>query len=222
LQKYFVVAIDGPAGSGKTSTARLIAEKLDIFHIDTGAMYRAVTLKALGKGLTPDQAPDLAAVVRDTDIEFRQERGNMRIYMDGTDVTGSIREERVTASVSAFSAVPGIRRAMVELQRQLSRDRTVVLEGRDIGTVVFPDARFKFYLDASIEERARRRQNELSLAGTVKTLDELAEEIRVRDEKDSSRPVSPLKKATDAIPIDTTGLTLEEQTDKIVKIIEEN
>ena len=214
----FVVAIDGPAASGKSTTARQVAERLGFLYLDTGAMYRAVTWKALEEGIDPDDAEALERLVARIRLELVDGPAGARVQVDGEDVTERIREPRISREVSRVSRIPAVRRAMVAAQRAMGERGSVVVEGRDIGTVVFPRAAVKIFLAASIEERARRRREELRGAGTEQDLDELREEIRRRDELDSAREDSPLREAEDAVRIDTTGLTVEEQVERVVAI----
>jgi len=214
----FVVAIDGPAASGKSTTARMAAERLGFLYLDTGAMYRAVTWKALEEKIDPDDAEGLERLVSEVRLDLAQDPAGARVLVDGEDVTEKIREPRISREVSRVSRVPAVRRAMVAAQRALGERGAVVVEGRDIGTVVFPRAAVKIFLAASIEERARRRREELLRAGLEQDLDELREEIRRRDELDSAREDSPLRQADDAVRIDTTGLTVEEQVERVVAI----
>jgi len=162
-----VIAIDGPAGSGKSTTARLVAEKLGFTYLDTGAMYRALTLKALVKGLDPKNEADVLSLLDETNIELQIEKKRLRIILDNEDVTRKIRTQKVSRQVATIAAYPGVRKWMVHLQRKLGKKGNVVAEGRDIGTVVFPDARLKIFLVASLEQRARRRQKDLSVKNQV-------------------------------------------------------
>jgi CMP/dCMP kinase len=215
-EKHVVIAIDGPAGSGKSSTAKQVAVKLGILHLDTGAMYRAITLKCLRGKIPYQDHAKIAALVKDTSISFSGAAPAMRVWMDNEDVTEAIRSDDVTKNVSDYCAVPIVRTVLVNLQRKIGSDRSVVCEGRDIGTVVFPGADLKFYMVASEEERARRRQRDFAAMGINKSVDELVAEIRERDGKDSSRPNSPLCKASDAEEIDTTNMSLDQQVKYIV------
>jgi cytidylate kinase len=210
--KEFVVAIDGPAGAGKSTTARLAAERLGFRYLDTGAMYRALTWKALDAGVNPQDVDAVAALARTTHLALGPKQ---RLLVDGVDVTDSLREPAVTRSVSHVARVPGVRREMVRLQREMARGGPCVVEGRDIGTVVFPDAPVKVFLAASLEERARRRQRETG--EPAERRDALAEEIRRRDAMDSDREDSPLRQADDAVTLDTTGLTIDEAVEEIVR-----
>lgn len=212
-----VIAIDGPAGSGKSSTAKLVAQRLRILHLDTGAMYRAVTLKCLRQKIAYTDIDALQECVRNTQITFSGTPPEVKVFMDGEDVTDSIRSEEVTNSVSDYCTPEVVRTELVEQQRQIGRRCPVVCEGRDVGTVVFPDAALKFYMVASVEERARRRQKDFEKLNITKNIHELIREISQRDEKDSSRQISPLCKAVDAELIDTTQMSLHDQVDYIVK-----
>jgi cytidylate kinase len=212
-----IIAIDGPAGSGKSSTARRVARDLGFLHLDTGAMYRAITLKCLRLGILHTDNDSLQKCVEDTIIRFAGSFPDVRVTLDGADVTEEIRGEQVTGLVSDYCAPSVVRQALVEQQRQIASGRDVVCEGRDIGTVVFPNADLKFFMVASVEERARRRQRDFKNLGIEKTIDELAREIAERDHKDSTRQNSPLCKASDAIEIDTTNLSFEQQVELIVQ-----
>jgi cytidylate kinase len=211
-----IIAIDGPAGSGKSSTARLVARELNILHLDTGAMYRAITLKCLRNHIALTDEKAIAGVMETTSISFRGSPPNMRIWMDGEDVSNAIRGEDVTNNVSDYCTVPVVREKLVKMQRDIARGQSVVCEGRDIGTVVFPDAQLKFFITASIEERARRRMKDFKRMGIGKDMGELMAEIAERDRKDSTRKQSPLQKAADALEVDTTSMTLDEQVRYIV------
>jgi cytidylate kinase len=211
-----IIAIDGPAGSGKSSTAKLVAAALSIVHLDTGAMYRAITLKCLQLNIPVSDEFAISAMMEKTAITFTGTVPNIHTWLDGVDVTGAIRTEEVTANVSDYCAVPVVREKLVRLQRQIGKSTSVVCEGRDIGTVVFPDADLKFYMDASIEERARRRQKDFERMGVTKSIEELVVDIGQRDKKDSTRQNSPLCKAADAEFVDTTGMSLQQQADYVV------
>jgi len=216
-KRNLVIAIDGPAGSGKSTTARLVADHLGLLHIDTGAMYRAVTVKVLEKGVSPEDAAAITRLMDSTNVELRKSGSELRVFLDGKDVTERIRDSDVTRSVSAVSKIRKVREAMVQRQRALSERQGGVLEGRDIGTVVFPNADLKIFLVASLDARAKRRQDELTKRGTESTLETLTKEIVQRDNLDSNRKESPLKRALDAIELDTSRLTIEEQVDFVVQ-----
>jgi len=217
----FVVAIDGPAASGKSTTARLAADRLDFVYLDTGAMYRAVTWKALEQGIEPSDEAALGKLAVSIALEFSAANGGGRVRVDGEDVTDRLREPRISRAVSAVSALPDVRRAMVRLQRSIAATGRCVVEGRDIGTVVFPDAPVKIYLAASLDERARRRQRELAERGVTQSLEDLIAEIRARDAMDTERELSPLRQAEDAILVDTTGMTVEAQVAEVVRVVRE-
>lgn len=212
-----VIAIDGPAGSGKSSTAKAVAARLGMVHLDTGAMYRAVTLKALRSGVAADDDAGLQQLVRATSIRFSGSPPETRVWMDDEDVTEAVRGDAVTAAVSDYCRPMVVRRALVEQQRAIGRAADCVCEGRDIGTVVFPDAELKVYMVASARERARRRQRDFEALGVRKSLEELEREIEARDRKDSTRENSPLKKADDALVLDTTHQTFDGQVHYIVE-----
>ena len=213
-----VIAIDGPAGSGKSTTAKHTAEKLGFIHINTGAMYRGIALKCIQGEIDLNSSSEIDKILNQTKFEFGREAGSV-LFMDGVDISSEITSSLVTESVSRVSAVPQIRKKLVQYQREMAEGLDVVLEGRDIGTVVFPDAEFKFFLIADIEERARRRKKEMETMGEIVSLRELTAELEERDRKDSTREHSPLKKAEDAVEIDTTGLSIAEQVNRIVKIV---
>jgi CMP/dCMP kinase len=215
-RKELIIAIDGPAASGKSTTARNVARRLGYLHIDTGAMYRAFTLKVLREGIDPSDTANIVRIVATSHVELREEESSLSILLDGEDVTGEIRREAVTRAVSAVSSIKAVREAMVREQRRLGRDGGVVLEGRDIGTVVFPDADLKIFMVAGIEERAARRQRELQEQGVEVPIERLLQEIRGRDSQDSTRTESPLTRAEDAIVLDTSGLSIEQQVQRVV------
>jgi cytidylate kinase len=207
-----VIAIDGPAGSGKTSVARLVAAELGLRTVETGAMYRALTLKALDTALSLDDETGLTDLAAATSVELRGDR----VFMDGLDVTEAIRSERVTASVSKLSAHPRVREWMVKQQRALASGGGVVMEGRDITTVVLPDAHLKVFLTASPQVRARRRSKELAESGIAAEESSTLQELAERDHIDSKREASPLAVAQDAVVLDTTRMTLGEVVEAIV------
>jgi CMP/dCMP kinase len=215
--RAFVVAIDGPAASGKSTTARLAAERLGFRYLDTGAMYRALTWKALVSGVSPEDADGLAALAERTRVEWEAREGRDRLLVDGEDPGERIRASEVTRAVSRVASVPAVRRRLVSVQREMAQGRPCVVEGRDIGTVVFPDAPVKIFLDASLEERARRRHDEWR--GDPPNLATLAEEIRRRDAMDAEREDSPLRPAPDAMRLDTTSLSVEEVVAAIVAAV---
>lgn len=210
-----VVAIDGPAGAGKSTVARLVAREIGYRYVDTGAMYRALTLLALREGIPCDAEDLVAELATRARIVMNGDGPVPSVILDGEDVTVAIRQPEVSHNVSLVARVPAVREKLTALQRQMAYAGRVVMEGRDIGTVVLPHAEYKFFVTASPEERARRRQRELAAAGQHVDLDALAREIARRDFIDSTRKVAPLKPAPDALVIDTTGKTI----DQVVKMI---
>ena len=218
--KKILIAIDGPAGSGKSTTARLVARKLGYVYIDTGAMYRAMTLQVLNSKLDPANEARVVELARRTAISLVN-GGELSVILDGVDVTEAIRSEEVTKNVSLVSSYPAVREMMVAKQREIGSRKGCVIDGRDIGTVVFPDADLKFYMVADIMERARRRQEELSSNGAELPIVQVVRELNERDFKDSTRQTSPLRKAEDAIEIDTTKLTIDEQVEIILNYANE-
>jgi CMP/dCMP kinase len=200
-----VIAVDGPSGAGKSTAGKDLADRLGYVFLDTGAMYRAVALKALRAGVATDDAEGVARVAREARIELTD--GGRRVRLDGQDVTAEIRTREVSAAASAVSRHGGVRREMVARQQEMGRAGGVVLDGRDIGTAVFPDADLKFYLDADPRRRAERRHQELRAAGEEADLDSIEAEIRARDHADTTRSDSPLTRAPDAIALDTTLLS---------------
>ncbi len=214
--KNLVVAIDGPAGAGKSTVAQIAAKELGYTYIDTGAMYRAVAWKVLqqGKEITDERIID---TVKDIVVVLRYEAGKTTVRVDGCDVTAAIRTPEVTKIVSQVAKLAPVREKMVELQRQMARDGAVVMDGRDIATNVLPDADVKIFLTASIEERARRRWQELQDKGYAVDLPGLQAEIAARDKADSEREISPLVQAKDAALLDTTGLSIDEVVKSILK-----
>ena len=213
-----VIAIDGPAGSGKSTTAKNVAEKLGFIHINTGAMYRGIALKCIQEDVNIEDPSQLNHLLTHTKLEFASE-GELTLFMDGVDISAEITSVQVTDFVSQVSAISEVREKLVQYQRKMAEGLNVVLEGRDIGTVVFPNADHKYFLVADIHERGRRRKKQMEAKGEVVSLEELTAEMLERDRKDSTRKHSPLKKAEDAVEIDTTGISIEEQVNRIVEIV---
>lgn len=220
-RKRLTIAIDGPAGSGKSTTARIVAQKLGYLYLDTGAMYRALTLKVLQSGIDLNEEQTIAQLAERTRIELENVNGEIKVLLDGKDVSQEIRTPKVTEKVSAISAIPAVRKIMVRKQQNLGRKGGIVAEGRDIGTVVFPQADLKVYLVASLEERARRRQEELRRQGIEIDREKLLADLQKRDTQDASRACAPLKKANDAIELDTTHLSIDEQVNIVLEKVAE-
>ena len=214
-----IIAIDGPSASGKSTTAKAVSKRLGFIHLDTGAMYRAVTLGISESEIELNNHNEVKLYLKSLKIEFDQ---NDQIMLNGKNVTDLIRTVKISSNVSKVSAILEVREKMVQEQRNIAGDNNCVLEGRDIGTVVFPNADFKFFLIADITIRAKRRFADLRESNELLTMDELIESIRKRDELDSKRDISPLRQAKDAIVIDTTFLTIEQQVNKIVEIVKQN
>jgi cytidylate kinase len=216
-EKRIVIAIDGPAGAGKSTVARRVADRLGFVYINSGAMYRAVALWALRNGTDLDDMHRLEMLARAARIEFGV--GDGSVYLNGENVTEALRTAEVSMAASRVSAVPGVRRALIPLQRGIAESSSVVMEGRDIGSVVFPDAKIKVYLDANPSERARRRALELQSRGEFADVEAVTASIRERDARDCTRQEAPLVQAPDAHFIDSTGLSLDEVEAKVLQLI---
>lgn len=221
LIKQIQIAIDGPAAAGKSTIAKIVAEKLGYIYIDTGAMYRAITLKAINEGIDMADNDEAGQLLARTEIDLYPSANGQLVFLDGQDVTESIRSQHVTKSVSEMAAHELVRKRMVEMQQQLAEGRGVVMDGRDIGTHVLQSAALKVFMSASVEERARRRFEENKKRNIDIPLQELQEEIALRDKMDSEREFAPLQRAEDAIFLDTTDLTIKEAADAILKLTEE-
>lgn len=214
------IAIDGPAGAGKSTVAKNISKALGIVYLDTGAMYRAVALKAIRSGIDTTDADRLGEMVKDIDIKVKYINNEQHIYLDGEDVSSLIRTPEVSIGASNVAVIPAVRIKLVEIQRKIAQESNVVMDGRDIGTYVLPNAKYKFFVTASIEERAHRRYMELKEKGADDvSLEEVAKDIAYRDKNDSSRAFAPLMKAADAIEIDTTGLDPQQTTDLLLSYL---
>ncbi len=211
-----IIAIDGPAASGKSTTAKLVAKKLKVTYLDTGSMYRAVTLQLLRSKIDFVDIDKVSAILDDLIIDMFDHKGVNIVKINDEDVTGEIRSSNVTKYVSEVSALLSVRESMVVMQREIGHKTDCVIEGRDIGTIVFPNADYKFFMVADIKMRAKRRLKEMKQFGIVKSVKEVISELESRDQKDSSRDNSPLRKAKDAIEIDTSNLSIDEQVDKII------
>lgn len=218
-----IIAIDGPAGSGKSSVSRSVAEKLNWIMLDTGAMYRAITLAILDAGISPEDEVNVTNIATTVNIELGTNPQDKSVHLNGRNVTEEIRSPEVTSSVSAVSAVEGVRKRLVELQRQVVSDSEhgIVIEGRDIGSVVLPDARLKVFLTADPRVRAQRRGLEMGNVLSEAELDAMEERITERDQKDSSRAISPLVAASDAVIIDTSDMSQDQVIDTVVRLAQD-
>ncbi|AIY05764.1 cytidylate kinase [Planococcus sp. PAMC 21323] len=221
MMKPIQIAIDGPAAAGKSTIAKIVAEKLGYVYIDTGAMYRAITMKALATGIDMASNEEAGKLLAETEIDLQPSENGQLVFLDKRNITEEIRSQNVTKSVSQMAAHELVRMRMVELQQLLAEGRGVVMDGRDIGTHVLPDAALKVFMSASVEERARRRFAENQKREIMTSLEDLQAEIAKRDKMDSEREVAPLRQAEDAIYLDTTALTIEQAAQEILKLAEE-
>ena len=217
MDKIYRIAIDGPAGAGKSTMAKILAKRLGIDYIDTGAMYRAIAVKLIRTGTDYDDPEALAKMLASTDVDYY----GGRVYLDGEDVSSIIRTPEVSDMASKSSAVPAVRDKLGDTQMAIAKKRSLLMDGRDIGTIIIPDAEFKFYLTASSRIRAYRRVCEMKDKGIECDLDSVEQDIKERDYRDSHRDYHPLKKADDAVEIDTSDLTIAEVVDKMLEIINE-
>lgn len=215
----FIVGIDGPAGTGKSTLTKLISKELNLINIDTGATYRCVALKAIKNNITLEEKDKIIALLDNINIEFKNEEDKQKVFLDGEDVTERIRENDVNNIVSPVSSIKEVRFKLVDLQRKLAEGKNAIMEGRDITTYVFPNADVKIYLDASMDERAKRRYNQNLEKGIKTSYEDVYENIQLRDENDKAKEVGALKIADDATIIDTTNLTIEEVKNKIIECI---
>ena len=217
-----IVAIDGPAASGKSTTAKMVAKELEMTYLDTGAMYRAVTLALLRSNIDLNDSDSVCQVVDELELDIYDEGSKTIVKLNGEDVSEVIRSMPVTESVSAVSAMKYVRKTMVKIQRNIGEKTNCVVEGRDIGTVVFPDAEFKIFMVADVNMRAERRFKEIYEMGENRSFKDVLADLKRRDEKDSTRPHSPLQKADEAIEIDTSMLSIDQQVEKIINIVKKN
>ena len=215
----FIVGIDGPAGSGKGTVTKQVANKLGLINIDTGSTYRCVALETINQGISLEDEEKIIKIARTIEIDIKPLPEGDKIFLNGKDVTKDIRSKEVTQIVSQVSSIKEVRFAMVNLQRKLAEGKYIIMEGRDICTYVFPNADVKIYLDASIEERAKRRYKENQEKNINMTYEEVVENITKRDENDKAKEIGALKKAEDSIVVDTTSLTIDEVVEKIIEII---
>lgn len=218
---YIAVAIDGPSGAGKSTVARAAAAQLGYIYVDTGAMYRAIGLAVCRKGIAGDDAAGIAAVLPEVKLELSYQDGMQHVLLCGEDVSEAIRTPEATKYSSQVSKVPAVRQFLLDIQRNMAKNSNILMDGRDIGTVILPDAPVKIFLTASAESRAQRRYLELCEKGQTVTLDEVLRDIRQRDHQDMTRAVAPLKQAPDAVLLDTSALTLEQSIEAVLRIIRE-
>lgn len=215
MKDIYKVAIDGPSGAGKSTIAKAVAKNLGIDYVDTGAMYRAVGYKATNLGVAPEDHEGLRELLEHTDIDF----ADGTILLDGAAVDDKIRTPEISKAASLYSALPEVREKLVEIQRGMGKRKSVIMDGRDIGTNVFRDAEYKIFLTASAKERAERRYEELTAKGQKVRLDEVLQDIEKRDHDDMTRALNPLRKAEDAVEVDTTGLSIDEVIERVLKEI---
>ena len=208
--EFTSIAIDGPSGAGKSTIAKLVAKEKGYIYVDTGAMYRGLAIHFLKKGIQPDEKEKIIDACKDAEVSIGYEDGAQQIYLNGENITSMLREEAVGNMASISSAVPEVRAKLLDLQRNLAKEKDVVMDGRDIGTHVLPNADVKIYLTASVECRANRRFKELTEKGIACNYDEIAQDIQERDTRDMNREIAPLKKADDAVLVDSSDMTIEE------------
>ncbi len=212
------VAIDGPAGAGKSTVARLVAKEKGYIYVDTGAMYRALAVYFIEKGVHAEETEKIIAAAREAEVSIRYEEGVQQVYLNGKNITSKLRTEEAGNMASMTSPVPEVRERLLELQRSLAREQDVIMDGRDIGTNILPDADVKIYLTASVETRAKRRYRELTEKGIPCDYDEIARDIQERDMRDMNRETAPLRQAEDAVLVDSSDMTVPEVVETIVKL----
>lgn len=221
MSEFVAIAIDGPSGAGKSTIAKRLAATLGFVYVDTGAMYRTVGLATLRRGIKSEDTAAVIAALSDIDVSIAYVDGAQRVFLNGEDVSDQIRTPEVSMAASTTSAIPEVRKFLFETQQKLARENNVIMDGRDIGTVVLPDAKVKIFLSASVEDRARRRYDELKEKGMDVSFEDVLEDMKQRDYNDSHRDVAPLKPADDAVSVDTTGNTLEESVALLESIVKE-
>lgn len=219
IQKVNAIAIDGPAGAGKSTIAKKVSKELGFIYVDTGAMYRAMAIHFIRNGIKEGDVPGIEACTDSASVTIKYINGEQRVFLNGEDVTASLRTEEVSRMASVSSAVPKVRLKLVELQRELARTNSVVMDGRDIGSYVLPNARFKVYMTASIEERAKRRYEENKAKGLECDFEEIKKEIAERDYRDMHRDFAPLVQAEDAVLLDTSNMSIEEVTNTVINMV---
>ena len=221
MSEFVAIAIDGPSGAGKSTIAKRLAASLGFVYVDTGAMYRTVGLATLRRGIKSEDTAAVIAALSDIDVTIAYVDGAQRVFLNGEDVSDQIRTPEVSMAASTTSAIPEVRKFLFETQQKLARENNVIMDGRDIGTVVLPNAKVKIFLSASVEDRARRRFDELKEKGMDVSFEDVLEDMKQRDYNDSHRAVAPLKPADDAVSVDTTGNTLEESVALMESIVKE-
>ncbi len=214
----YSIAIDGPAGAGKSTVAKQVAKEKDFVYVDTGALYRALAVLFLEEGISPEDTKAVSLALKNADVTIEYENGVQQVYVNGKNITPRLREEEVGNMASLISPLPEVREKLLDLQRTIARSYDVVMDGRDIGTCILPDADVKIFLTASVPTRAMRRYKELSEKGQKKDLSEIEEDIRARDKRDMNRAVAPLKQANDAVLIDSSDLSIDQVVDKILAL----
>ena len=216
--QIFAIAVDGPAGAGKSTIARLVAERLGFIYVDTGAMYRAIALFCLQRGIQPEDETEVCAAIAEAHINIRHQNGTQRVLLNGEDVSGQIRTEEVGNTASTISAYPAVRTHLLDLQRELAAKSSVIMDGRDIGTCVLPNAQAKVFLTASPKVRAMRRYKELKEKGEMCNLQEIEQDIIERDQRDMNRAAAPLKKAEDAVLVDGSDMSIDQVVSAIIEV----
>ena len=219
--RHFNIAIDGPGGAGKSTVAKAVAKKLDILYVDTGALYRTIGLYVKSKNVDPKDAEGVSALLGEIDIEVRYENGTQCVYLNGVNHGDAIRTPEMSMYASAVSAIGSVRAFLLETQKKIARENSVIMDGRDIGTVILPDAEVKIFMTASAECRAMRRYKELIERGQDVKYEDVLKEMNERDGADSSRAIAPTKAADDAILLDNSGLSLEENVDAVIEIVKQ-
>lgn len=214
----YSIALDGPAGAGKSTIAKMVSEKKGCFYVDTGAIYRAMALFMLRNGITAEQTGRIAEKCREADVRVTYENGEQQVFLNGENVNGKIRTEEIGKMASASAAVPAVREWLIGLQRDLAKTHDVIMDGRDIGTCVLPDATVKIYLTASVDVRAKRRYDEYIAKGIACTLEGIRQDVAARDAQDMNRRTAPLKQAEDAVVVDSSDMTIEEVVERIQEI----
>lgn len=220
MDKIFTIAIDGPAGAGKTTIAKALSKRLNVPYVSTGALYRAFALKCINLGLDPNDESVANSIAKSTDVQTFYKNGKQVILLDGADVTDSLYCDKVSQASSQISTHKVVRQSMLNIQRNIAKSQSVIMDGRDIGSVVLPNANFKFYLDSDVEVRAKRRYDELKQKGEAVTYEEVLEDLKERDYRDKTRDISPLLVCPDAIVVDSTNIGIEETVDQFLQYIE--